>query len=67
MNEANWEDKHIILIEDLDYEGIIVLVGEDKTEVECPFEDCQYLCGTWVPVRRVHSIRSEVYASQGDA
>ncbi|RWR83796.1 aldehyde oxidase GLOX-like protein [Cinnamomum micranthum f. kanehirae] len=67
VNEANWEDKHITLVKDLCYEGIIVLVGEDKADVEHPFEDRQYLSGTWVRVRRVLSIRSEVYASQGDA
>lgn len=39
VNEANWEDKHITLIEDLGYEGIIVLVGEDKAHVELSFED----------------------------
>ncbi|RWR81860.1 LOW QUALITY PROTEIN: hypothetical protein CKAN_01056500 [Cinnamomum micranthum f. kanehirae] len=57
VNEVYWEDKHITLVEDLGYECIIVLVGEDKADVERPFEDCQYLCGTWVRVRRVLSIR----------
>ncbi|XXG65875.1 hypothetical protein AAC387_Pa05g3475 [Persea americana] len=66
VNEANWEDKHINLIKDLAYEGVIVLVGEDKAGVERSFEDRQYLCGTWVRVRRGLSIKSLVYANQGD-
>ncbi|RWR93208.1 hypothetical protein CKAN_02244600 [Cinnamomum micranthum f. kanehirae] len=60
VNEANWEYKHITLVENLGYECIIVLVGEDKAHVERPFEDRQYLCGTWVCVRRVLSIRRKV-------
>ncbi|RWR75980.1 LOW QUALITY PROTEIN: transducin/WD-like repeat-protein [Cinnamomum micranthum f. kanehirae] len=59
VNEAYWEDKHISLVEDLAYQGIIVLVGEDKADVELPFKDRQYLCGTWVCVRRVLPIRGK--------
>ena len=60
VNEAYWEDKNISLVDDLAYKGIIVLVGEDKADIERPFKDRQYLCGTWVRVRRVLPIRRKV-------
>ncbi|RWR81863.1 LOW QUALITY PROTEIN: putative germin-like protein 2-1 [Cinnamomum micranthum f. kanehirae] len=46
VNEAYWEDEHISHVEDLAYESIIVLVGEDKAHVERPFDHRQYLRGT---------------------